>query len=369
VAAQFHVSLCTVQRWVARAQDQRLDRVDWRDRPDVPRRTQRTSRRIEQRVLIARRWLQRGVLGECGAAAIRQQLLAEGLLPCPALRTIGRILERHGVLDGRRRVRRPPPPAGWYLPAVAERAGELDSFDTIEGLAIRGGPHLTVLTGISLHGGLAMAWPQASCNASQVVVRLMEHWRAVGLPAYAQFDNDNRFLGPKQHPDAIGRVIRCCLDLHVTPVFVPPNEMGFQASIESFNGRWQSKVWSRWTYRTLPQLQRRSQKYLAAIRSRGSTRLDAAPARMPFPGLWQLDLQRPPQGTLIFLRRTNDRGQVQLLGRSFPVDLHWPHRLVRAEADLAEGAVRFYALRRRSPEDQPLLHEVPYRLPTRSFKE
>ena len=29
VAAQFGVSLCTVQRWVAHAGDQRLDRVDW----------------------------------------------------------------------------------------------------------------------------------------------------------------------------------------------------------------------------------------------------------------------------------------------------------------------------------------------------
>lgn len=29
VAAQYGVSLATVQRWVARAGDRRLDRVDW----------------------------------------------------------------------------------------------------------------------------------------------------------------------------------------------------------------------------------------------------------------------------------------------------------------------------------------------------
>jgi hypothetical protein len=33
VAAQFGVAPATVQRWVARAQGQRLDRVDWTDRP------------------------------------------------------------------------------------------------------------------------------------------------------------------------------------------------------------------------------------------------------------------------------------------------------------------------------------------------
>jgi len=33
VADRFGVALATVQRWVARAGHQRLDRVDWADRP------------------------------------------------------------------------------------------------------------------------------------------------------------------------------------------------------------------------------------------------------------------------------------------------------------------------------------------------
>ena len=43
VARDFGVSLATVQRWVQRARDRRLDRVDWSDRPEgcsrSPRRT------------------------------------------------------------------------------------------------------------------------------------------------------------------------------------------------------------------------------------------------------------------------------------------------------------------------------------------
>ena len=38
--------------------------------------------------------------------------------------------------------------------------------------------------------------------------------------------------------DAIGRVMRLCLALGVTPVFVPPLEMGFQGIAETFNGLW-----------------------------------------------------------------------------------------------------------------------------------
>jgi len=73
----------------------------------------------------------------------------------------------------------------------------------------------------------------------------VEHWRAVGLPGYAQFDNDAIFEGAQVHPDTIGRVTRTCLSLGVIPVFVPPRETGFQAAIEGFNGLWQAKVWAR----------------------------------------------------------------------------------------------------------------------------
>ncbi|GAG37216.1 unnamed protein product, partial [marine sediment metagenome] len=194
VANRFGVALCTVQRWFERAEGRRLDRVDWSGLPPVPKRTRRTDPVIEQRVLTIRRWLKdRSALGEYGATAIRREMEARGIEPCPSIPTIGRILQRRGVLDGRKRTRRPPPPRGWYLPEVAAEKVELDSFDTIEGLAIRGGPHLTVLTGVSLHGGLVAAWPARFVSAKSTLDALVEHWREVGLPAYAQFDNDNRF--------------------------------------------------------------------------------------------------------------------------------------------------------------------------------
>ncbi len=171
---------------------------------------------------------------------------------------------------------------------VAAAKAELDSFDTIEGLAIRGGPHVSVLTGISLHGGFPATWTLRAVSAKMVVNALVEHWRSVGLPAYAQFDNDNRFRGPRQHADAIGRVIRLCLSLDVTPVSAPPNETGFQAGIESYNGRWQAKVWSRFEHSSIRGLSRRSAKYIAAARNRSMARIEAAPRRTSFPdaGIW-----------------------------------------------------------------------------------
>lgn len=159
------------------------------------------------------------------------------------------------------------PPAGWYLPPVARHEAELDSFDIVAGLVIRGGLDVEVFTGTSLHGHLAAAWPRSVITAKTAVELLVEHWRTVGLPGYAQFDNDTRFRGTHKHPDSIGRVARVCLSVGVSPVFVPPYEMGFQAAIENFNGRWQAKVWARFEHASLAALQDRSAKFIDALRA------------------------------------------------------------------------------------------------------
>jgi hypothetical protein len=325
---------------------------------------------LEDLVLTTRRELKdTSDLGEFGAAAIRRALVDCGVMPLPTIRTIGRILERRGALDGRRRVRRPAPPPGWYLPDVADRRTELDSFDIVEGLVIKGGTSVEVLNGIALHGGLTASWPMGVVTAKAAVEAILEHWHAVGLPGYAQFDNDTIFQGPHQHKDVIGRVMRACLGLGVVPVFAPPRETGFQASIEAYNGRWQAKVWARFVHESREGVPAQSGKFVAAVRLRAAPRIEAAPKRRAFPEGWTLDLQAHPRGRVVFLRRSDARGAVEVLGRGFEVDPLWPHRLVRAEVDLDEGRLRFFALRRREPKHQPLLKEFTYKLPRRRFAE
>jgi len=318
-------------------------------------------------VLSLRRELkQTSALGEYGAVAIRRELQRRRIRPLLSTRTIGRILERRGALDARRRVRRPAPPRGWYLPKVATRQAELDSFDIVEG---RGGIGVEVLNGISLHGGLPASWPRAKITAKTTVKALLQHWRHHGLPTYAQFDNDTVFQGAHQFADSLGRVARLCLGLALIPVFTPPRETGFQAAIENFNGRWQAKVWTRFTHESRHGLQSRSAKFITASRRRSAARIENAPPRRPLPKNWKLDLQAPPQGCVIFLRRTDPQGRASVLGHLFAVDANWPHRLVRAEVDLTRERIRFYALRRRDPSYQPLLQEIHYEFPKRRFHE
>ena len=186
------MSQSTVHHWVHHAHGQRLDRVDWHDRPHTTRTPSRTDPAIEDLVLTVRTELERvSDLGFHGAEVIHEALKSRKVEPLPSVRTIHRILERRGALDGQRRTRRPAPPPGWHLPEVASKRQELDSFDVVEGLVIKGGPQIEVHNGVSLHGGWVGSWPvEASVTAKVMVASLVEPWRVFGRPSSAQFDND-----------------------------------------------------------------------------------------------------------------------------------------------------------------------------------
>jgi hypothetical protein len=312
IARSFRISLATVQHWVARARAAKTPVQSAEDCADQARGPKhcpnRTPAILEGQILAARQELKLSPLGEIGARAIKAQLQKEDPeSPRPCLRTIGRVLARSGVLDGQARCRRPAPRPGWYLPSVAARQAELDSFDGVEGLVIAGGQRVEVFNAISLLGGLPGSWPHPVLLTDRVLENLTAHWQQHGLPHYAQFDNDTLFQGAHQYTDAVGRVMRLCLQLGVIPVFAPPREMGFQAPIENYNGRWQAKVWNRFTHQDLAQLQARSAAYVEALRTRSAQRIERAPARRAWPTSLRFQPKAPPQGELIYLRRTDAR--------------------------------------------------------------
>lgn len=370
VADQFRVSANTVRLWVARAGEARLDRVDFASRKaGCARAWNRLCPELEQRIIDLRQRLrEQSVLGEYGAQAIQDALRGQMSSVVPAIATINRVLSRHGLQDGARRIRRAPPPKGWYLPAVAAGRAELDCFDFVEELKIAGGPLVWVLNGISLHGGLADSWPLERATAKLALRCILQRWQRDGMPAYAQFDNGTQFQGAHQFTDSVGRISRLCLELGITPVFAPAREPGLQNPIEGFNGLWLSKVWQRWQAADLDHLQMLASRYVAAHRMRRRARHEQAPQRTPMPLGFTPDLNAKLRGTMIYVRRTDERGRAHLLGRSYAVCERWPHRLVRCEVNFSEEHIRFFALRRRDPEDQPMLRELPYRRQHKPFQ-
>jgi transposase len=357
-AHEFGFGKSTVALWVARARGKRLDRVDLADRKPG-RAWNRTPFDIEQRISALRLELRDSVLGEFGAKAIGSALEAQ-IESAPSEAAINRVLSRLGLQDGVRRIRRPAPPKGWYLPAVAAGRAELDCFDFIEDLKIADGPLIDVLTAKSLHGSLTNAWAMGSQSTTGTIPCLLQRWQRDGLPAYAQFDNGNVFQGAHHFANAVGAISRLCLQLKVIPVFVPPFEHGMQNTIESFNALWQTKVWQRHRVASLSELQMRSDQYIAAHRARTQSLAEAAPRRRPMPKDFKFNPHAPLRGQIIFIRRTEESGHVNMLGQRFNVTPQWLHRLVRCEVSFHHRRIDCFALRRLAPTEQRLLITIPY---------
>jgi hypothetical protein len=300
---------------------------------------------------------ERSALGEYGAAAIRIGLTrSHAVLPCE--RTIHRILARHGLVT-RRRTRYPAPPPGWYLPKLSSREYELDAFDFVEGFALARGRHFDAFTGISLWGNLAMcAILGHGATLPTSLHAIEQHWLEHGCPYYAQLDNDSIFQGSHGHVGCLGRFVHGCLCLGVTPVFTPPRETGFQAKIEAFNRRWQDAVWRRFHFRSYPQLQCATDRFIAAHRQAHAVALERG-MRQPAHPL--CEAREPQRARVIFLRRADAHGHLELLRQQFQLPPAWQHRLVRCEIDLHRQHVSCFGLRRRQPDHQPLLLNSPIR--------
>jgi hypothetical protein len=363
VAKQFHVSKSSVQRLVKFAGNSRLDRIDFDNKKSGTRKPKnKTSPKLEKHVLsIRKRLKEKSILGLHGADAIRDEMIRRGETIIPARRTITNILKRHGQIDKRTKIRRPPPPSGWYLPDLVNRKVELDSFDIVEGLYLHGGTEVQFFNGISLHGSLIHSFPMDVINTENTVQMLISHWQQFGLPKYVQFDNDMVFQGSGK-PNTVGKVIRLCLSLDVIPVFVTPYEQGFQGKIERFNGELQTHFWRRKVFKNLKQITSALKEWVLAHRLTHQETILTAPKRRHFPKRWRRNDDAPLHGKIIYLRRTDGEGRVRFLEKEFLVSEHWINRLVRAEVDLDNESITFYRLRRKEPNKQDVLKKIKFHL-------
>jgi hypothetical protein len=370
VARHFGVSVTTAYRWQQRAKGQRLDRVVWKT--PRSRSAKRTPEEIENAILFWRKELAENrddyPLGEIGAAAIARKLAPIYGKKTPSIRTIIRVLKRHGALDSRVKMRYPAPPRGWYLLDLAAKRAELDSFDFVEDLALPGGILVQVLNGVSVWGQVVSSFPLARMTAENAVKCLIARWQKQGLPDYAQFDNGREFTGPPL-PDVVGQVVWLCWSLGVVPVFAPPRRFGFQSQVEGYNRRWQEAVWRKeFGFTALADVRKQSVKFVAEHLREHAVPPISAPLRRPFPTDWQWPLTARPHGKIIFLRYLNERGEANVLEHSWSVSAAHAHRLVIGETDAENSLLTFYLLRRRAPSERQLLKEFSYRFPDRGWK-
>lgn len=219
-----------------------------RARSRAPKRQPRTPARVVAQVLAIRQALtthrtRATRFAGIGAETIRLELERRRVRPVPSLRTIERLLQRHGAtrLAPRRHHGGGEP---YPAPRVA-RPGDLQQTDLVGPRYLRGPRGVTRF--YSFHTvavvGRGVATSQARHKSAEAFCTHLVHaWQWLGVPCVSQLDNEMAATGGGRYPTAFSLVMRLHLLVGVHLVFIPPGEPGRNAYVESFNALWQDRV-------------------------------------------------------------------------------------------------------------------------------
>lgn len=282
------------QAWLARwwGRYRREGRVGLRDRSRTPRRVwRRTAPRLVALVLRVRAELvahrsRRTAFAGRGADAIRWELEQRGVRRRPSLRTIERILQRHGCTRRERRRRR-----GTARPCPAPRAvavGAVHQTDLVGPRHVRGPRGVTrffAFHTLDLVSRAAAASYRGDKGTEAFCGHFLHAWRLLGVPAVSQLDNELAVVGGNPSGFTFSQVLRLGVLLGVHWWFIPPGEPGRNPDIESFNGLWQGRVLDRHRCPDLAAVRRTSARFLRYHHGTPHRRLRVATQGSRFPGV------------------------------------------------------------------------------------
>jgi len=302
--------------------------------PDLAAAIVTTRRSLQQRQLF------------CGAQAIAWDLAEGGTVP-PSLRTISRVVARHGLVTRRR---------GPYVPSVvpypalrAERPGHVHQTDFVGPCFLRGPVRFYSLHSVDLGSGRCGTQALPNRSSQPTLDALWAIWLRLGIPEHQQVDNEMVFFGSRAHPRGLGPLIRLCLAMDVEPWFIPPAEPWRNGVVEKFNDRWRhfgplrqpltSRAALARATRTFENRHNAHYRYsklggrtpnavLAA--SAVSLRFPATPCAPTHP------LPKPVRGRYHAIRFVRQDGVIDLFGERLRVPPEAVYAYVRATVDVAQ---------------------------------
>jgi hypothetical protein len=127
-------------------------------------------------------------------------------------------------------------------------------------------------------------------------------------------------------------------------------------------------VWERFHFKNRKQLIEQSQRYVETYRDKKYDSIQSLPNRYEMPDNFIFHYDNSLKGKLFFIKRTDEKGNVNVLENHFEVDELWTHRLIRIEINLIKHIIDFYRLRKREPNNQPLIKTKNYVIINKQFK-
>jgi putative transposase len=330
-----------VRKWVARhAEDGHADR--WaQERSRAPRNSPtRTPDELRDQILAARERLVANPRAKYGSLAIQWELRRLGVDPIPPSRTIERVLARAGLSRPRRRSPRYVSRGVPYPAPVGVEPGTTHQVDLVGPRHLLGGVEFHALNLIDVGSHEAANDILDVCRPPLLARSLVGIWSNVGVPAVAQFDNHANFRGGIQPAsEYFGPVVATCLDLGVTPRFIPLREPWRNGVVEHFNDVWDKSFFRTEVFGGIDHLRTENRAFVAfhnthhryaAHGGASPSEVMAGRLRNPLSASYEPPTRLPAQGRIEVVRYVRSNRRVDLFGKRITVAEDQTHQYVTA---------------------------------------
>lgn len=325
----------------------------------------RTTNEIEEIVKMVRLSLyNKGLF--CGDQAILWELEDMQVQPLPSLRTINRILNRHGLTH--RRTGRYEPKGKRYPELPALVPNQTHQIDLVGPCYLQGPIRFYSLNAVDVSINRCGIQSAPSRSSQSILDAVWAVWKRMGIPDNIQVDNEMAFYGTPAHPRGMGSLIRLSLLYGVELWFIPIGEPWRNGVVEKFNDHYRQKFLDKVIMTSEDELQKESLAYENKHNStyrysklKGQTPL-AALARLGqklvFPNRDQAPrypLEKPELGRYHLVRFIRSDLQLNIFGEFFPAPPETEYEYVVATIDVKEQKLKLFL-------DKTQVEEYKYRL-------
>lgn len=355
-----------VRKWVGRHEEAGQEEAWAKERSRAPLSSPRaTPSELVEQILVARERLVANPRAQYGSLAIAWELRCLGVDPIPPARTIERVLTRAGVSRPRRRSPRYVS-QGVPYPLSSSKPGSLHQIDLVGPRHLTGGVEFHALNLIDVGSHEAANDILEIPRPSFLARSLASMWSEVGPPSTAQFDNHSNFRGGI--PPAFqffGPVVAMCLDLEVTPRFIPLREPWRNGVVEHFNDVWDKSFFRTERFGSLDHLRVENAAFIEFhnVHHRYAAHGGASPAEMwrgrSRPALaarYTPPTRLPTKGRIEVVRYVRSDRRLELFGKRITLAEDQTHQYVTAIIKVRSQALVVVNL------DGEIVHEGDYAL-------
>ena len=291
-------------------------------------------------IIAARTALVANPQAQYGSLAIQWELRRVGVVEIPPARTIERVLARNGLARPPRRSPGYVSKGVPYPTPIAIEPGTTHQIDMIGPRHLFGTGPFHALNLIDVGSHLAGNAIVTELSPPLLAVSLARIWSRVGIPAVAQFDNHANFRGGiKPAWQHFSPIVATCLDLGVTPRFIPLREPWRNGIIEHFNDVWDKSFFRTEVFSSIEHLRAENAAFIEFHNQhhRYSAHGGATPNQLwhnrlqrPLPATYEPPARLPAQGRIEVVRFVRSNRRVDLFGKRIIVAEDQTHRYVTA---------------------------------------